>query len=87
MASFLTMLQTDGFAKLTPAEHQQMRDIMGVPWFGDTLAKAGRPVNSVYGKVGINSSGSDTPFRGFVQDCGVIERTAGPNTPAMPLWP
>ena len=80
MASFLSMLQTDGFAKLTSAEHQQMRDIMGVPWFSDTLTSAGRAVNWVYGKVGINGSGSDTPFRGFVHDCGVIERTAGPNT-------
>ena len=80
MASYLMLLQTDGFAKLTASEHAEMRDTMGTPWFGDYLKDDGRPVGKVYGKVGINGGGTGTPFRGFVHDCGVIERIAGANT-------
>ncbi len=80
MASFLMLLQTNGFAKLTAGEHDEMRAAMGTPWFGGYLSGAGRPVGTVYGKVGINGGGSDTPFRGFVHDCAVIERTDGANT-------
>src|SRR5262249_30768960 len=61
-------------------EHEEMRQIMGTPWFGDYLSGANRPVGTVYGKVGINGGGSGTPFRGFVHDCAVIERTDGANT-------
>lgn len=74
------LLQTNGFAKLTPDEHAEMRAAMGTPWFGSYLSGAGRPVGTVYGKVGINGSGSDTPFRGFVHDCAVIDRADGANT-------
>jgi hypothetical protein len=51
-----------------------------MPWFGGYPSGASRPVGKVYGKVGINGSGNDTPFRGFVHDCAVIERTDGVNT-------
>lgn len=80
IASLLMLLQTNGFAKLTASEHDEMRDIMGTPWFGSYLSGAGRPVGTVYGKVGINGGGSGTPFRGFVHDCAVIERIDGANT-------
>src|SRR5262249_33367020 len=80
MASFLMLLQTNGFANLKTDEHDKRREGMGVPWFGDCLSGASRPVGTVYGKVGINGGGKDTPFRGFVHDCAVIERTAGADT-------
>lgn len=80
MASFLTLLQTDGFTKLTASEHAEMRATMGTPWFGGFLSDAGRPVGALYGKVGINGGGSGTPFRSFVHDCAVIERIAGAST-------
>ncbi len=80
MASFLMLLETNGFAKFTADEHKEMRAIMGAPWFGDYLSGASRPVGRAYGKVGINGSDIGTPFRGFVHDCAVIERTDGANT-------
>ena len=79
MASFLMLLQTDGFANLSTGEHDEMRAIMGAPWFGDYLSGASRQIGKVYGKVGINGSDKDTPFRGFRHDCAVIERTDGAN--------
>jgi len=80
MASFLMLLHTKGFAKLTAGEHNEMRAIMGAPWLGSYLSDAKRPVGTVYGKVGINGNGKDTPFRGFVHDCAVIERKDGART-------
>ena len=80
MASYFMLLHTNGFAKLGKSEHDEMRDIMGVPWFGGYLTDAGRAVSKFYGKVGINGSGTGTPFANFRHDAALIERTDGTHT-------
>jgi len=67
VAAFLAFMDTDRLVDVDAST--DMRDnIMGVPWFGSTLAAKGRPATA-YGKVGIDGgTGTDR------HDCGVITR-------------